>query len=548
MQPFLPQNDPNPAQRQSSLEKGRKEYQFMYDFLPPMAMLKSVPPAENFSTKYIAERTLEAAELPLNMMAVKTHAMWDPLDELQDYEDFFPVLQKPNVMKTYETDDSFAEQRLCGVNPMVLRQIKQMPANFAFTIEELQDKFGNSINLIERLATGNLYVADYRSLAFVQGGTYAKGKKYLPAPLAFFCWRSSGFQDRGQLVPVAIQIVPKAGKVSPLLTPFDDPLTWFYAKSCVQIADANHHEMSSHLCRTHLVMEPFAVVTPRQLAENHPLRILLKPHFRFMLANNDLARKRLVSRGGFVDELLAGTLQESLQIVVNAYKSWSLDQFALPRELKNRGVDDVKNLPHYPYRDDGILLWNAINKFVFNYLQLYYQSPADLKADGELQAWARELVAQDGGRVKGMSDRIDTLEQLVEIVTTIIYICGPQHSAVNFSQYEYMGFIPNMPLAAYQAIQQKGDIKDRQALIDFLPPAKPTNTQLSTVYILSDYRYDRLGYYEEEEFTDPNADQVVNKFQQELNMVQRKIELNNKRRLVHYEYLQPRLILNSISI
>ena len=32
MQPFLPQNDPNPAQRQSCLEKGRKEYQFMYDF------------------------------------------------------------------------------------------------------------------------------------------------------------------------------------------------------------------------------------------------------------------------------------------------------------------------------------------------------------------------------------------------------------------------------------------------------------------------------------------------------------------------------------
>jgi arachidonate 15-lipoxygenase len=33
-----------------------------------------------------------------------------------------------------------------------------------------------------------------------------------------------------------------------------------------------------------------------------------------------------------------------------------------------------------------------------------------------------------------------------------------------------------------------------------------------------------------------------------LNVVQRKIELNNKGRLVNYEYLQPRLILNSISI
>ncbi|MDB9375228.1 lipoxygenase family protein [Nodularia sphaerocarpa] len=548
MKPFLPQNDPNPKQRQFYLQKARKDYEFVYDFLPPMPMLKSVPPSENFSTKYIAERTVETAELSLNMLAVKAHGFWDPLDELQDYEDFFPVLRKPNVMKTYETDDSFAEQRLCGVNPLVLRQIKQMPANFAFTIEELQAKFGNSINLIERLATGNLYVADYRPLAFIQGGTYAKGKKYLPAPIAFFCWRSSGYKDRGQLVPVAIQINPKSGKASPLLTPFDDSSIWFYAKSCVQIADANHHEMSSHLCRTHFVMEPFAVVTPRQLAENHPLRILLKPHFRFMLANNDLARQRLVNRGGAVDELLAGTLQESLQIVVDAYKDWSLDQFALPTELKNRGMDNVENLPHYPYRDDGILLWNAINKFVFNYLELYYKTPADLQADVELQAWARELVAEDGGRVKGMSDRIDTLEKLVKIVTTIIYICGPLHSAVNFPQYEYMGFIPNMPLAAYQPIQESGVCDDRQAVIDFLPPAKPTSTQLSTLFILSAYRYDRLGYYEEQEFEDKNADYVVNKFQQELNVVQRKIELNNKGRLVDYEYLQPRLVLNSISI
>jgi arachidonate 15-lipoxygenase len=547
MKPFLPQNDPNPEKRQASLQKGRKEYEFVYNFLPPMAMLKSVPPTENFSTKYIAERTLETAELGINMMAVKAHAIWDLLDELQDYEDFFPVLPKPNVMKTYETDDSFAEQRLCGVNPLVLRQLKEMPANFAFTIEELQAKFGNSINLIERLATGNLYVADYRPLAFIQGGTFAKGKKYLPAPLAFFCWRSSGFKDRGQLVPVAIQINPKEGKQSPILTPFDDPSIWSYAKCCVQIADANHHEMNSHLCRTHFVMEPFAVVTPRQLAENHPLRILLKPHFRFMLANNDLGRQRLVNRGGPVDELLAGTLQESLQIVVDAYQDWSLDQFALPKELKNRGVDDVENLPHYPYRDDGMLLWNAINKFVFNYLELYYKTPEDLKADVELQAWARELVAQDGGRVKGMSDRIDTLEQLVEIVTTIIYICGPLHSAVNFPQYEYMGFVPNMPLAAYQPIKNEG-VSTRKELIDFLPPAKPTSTQLSTLFTLSAYRYDRLGYYEDEEFADPNADDVINKFQQELNVVQRKIELSNKARLVNYEYLQPRLVLNSISI
>ncbi|MBD2411011.1 lipoxygenase [Nostoc calcicola FACHB-389] len=547
MKPYLPQNDPDPIKRKYSLEHKKEEYEFDHDFLSPMAMLKDVPAVENFSTRYIAERTVETAELPINMLAVKTRALWDPLDELQDYEDYFPVLPKPNVIKTYQTDDSFCEQRLCGANPMALQQIKEMPLGFEFTIEELQEKFGESINLVEKLADGNLYVTDYRPLSFVKGGTYERGKKYLPTPLAFFCWRSSGFSDRGQLVPIAIQLNPAVGRQSQLITPFDDPLTWFHAKLCVQIADANHHEMSSHLCRTHFVMEPFAIVTARQLADNHPLNLLLKPHFRFMLANNDLGRKRLVNRGGPVDELLAGTLQESLQIVVNAYKEWSLDEFALPTEIKNRGMDDKLKLPHYPYRDDGMLLWNAIKKFVSEYLKLYYKTPQDLTADLELQAWAQELVSESGGRVKGVPSRIEKLEQLVDIATAVIFTCGPQHAAVNYSQYEYMTFMPNMPLAAYKQMTAEGTIADRKSLLSFLPPSKQTADQLSILFILSAYRYDRLGYYDDK-FADPEAQDILVTFQQDLNEVERKIELNNKSRLIKYNYLKPRLVTNSISV
>jgi arachidonate 15-lipoxygenase len=547
MKPYLPQNDPDPTQRKTLLDRKQGEYEFDHDFLAPLAMLKNVPAIENFSTKYIAERTIESAELPINMLAVKTRSLWDPLDELQDYEDYFPLLPRPNVIKTYQTDNSFSEQRLCGANPFVLRRIENMPDGFAFTILELQKKFGDSINLVERLANGNLYVADYRALSFVKGGTYERGKKFLPTPIAFFCWRSSGFSDRGQLVPIAIQINPAEGQQSQLITPFDDPLTWFHAKLCVQIADANHHEMSSHLCRTHFVMEPFAIVTARQLAENHPLNLLLKPHFRFMLANNELGRKRLVNRGGPVDELLAGTLQESLQIVVNAYQEWSLDQFSLPTELKNRGMDDPNNLPHYPYRDDGLLLWNAIKKFVSEYLKLYYKTPQDLTADSELQSWAQELVSQSGGRVKGVRDRIDTLDQLVDIATAVIFTCGPQHAAVNYSQYEYMTFMPNMPLAAYKQITAEGTIADRKSLLSFLPPSKQTADQLSILFLLAAYRYDRLGYYDDK-FLDPEAQDVLVKFQQELNEAEREIELNNKSRLINYNYLKPRLVTNSISV
>ena len=122
--------------------------------------------------------------------------------------------------------------------------------------------------------------------------------------------------------------------------------------------------MNTHLCRTHLVMEPIAIGTARQLAENHPLSLLLKPHLLFMLTNNNLAQQRLINTGGIVDELLAGTLRESMELVKEAYEGWNIKDFAFPKEIENRRMGNVERLPHYPYRDDGMLVWNAIHTLV----------------------------------------------------------------------------------------------------------------------------------------------------------------------------------------
>jgi arachidonate 15-lipoxygenase len=95
-----------------------------------------------------------------------------------------------------------------------------------------------------------------------------------------------------------------------------------------------------------------------------------------------------------------------------------------------------------------------------------------------------------------------------------------------------------------------------------LPPYKRTADQLQTLFILSAYRYDRLGYYEkafqelhneklEDVFTDDNNKEIiaiVRQFQQNLNMVEQEIDTNNQKRVVPYPYLKPSLIINSISI
>jgi arachidonate 15-lipoxygenase len=570
--PKLPQNDSASQQRQEDLSKNREAYQFDADYLSPIPLLKVLPKEEDLlkndpldALQFFRRRVESESYKFILKLAAKAHSFVDPFDTLQDYEDLFTalpqsdtnhagyelfeLLDKPTVIKTYQNDEAFAEQRLSGANPAVIRPLRgpeELP--FAEKLDELQKLYGNSVHLREELAKGNLYLTDYTVLPAVQGGKFKEeGKskqKFLPRPLALFYWRSGGNDEQGGLEPIAIQLeVPKGV----LFTPFDQPTDWFLAKLYVQIADGNHHEMITHLGRTHFVMEPIAIVTARQLAPNHPLALLLRPHFRYMLGLNSRGRDKLINKDGPVDHLMAGTLAESLQLLTEDYKTyWSFDQFAFPTEIQNRGMADAEATPHYPYRDDGMLVWKAIEKYVGNYLQLYYKAPADILQDKELQSWAKEMVSQSGARVKGFPDSFHDLNSLIQVVTNIIFTCGPLHSAINTPQYEYMAFVPNMPLAAYQPVPQKG--RSQKELLQFLPPQGQAIEQLGMIRTLSAYKIDKLGYYKDEDFIDPEALAVIQQFQQDLNYVEAEIDAKNRSRAFPYPFFKPSQLLNSISI
>ncbi|MEH1857132.1 MAG: lipoxygenase family protein [Nostoc sp.] len=545
MKPYLPQKDPDVNVRINWLDKNREEYKFNYNYLAPLPVIDKVPHKEIFSAEYTAKRLASMASLAPNMLAAKARNFLDPLDELEEYEELLSLLPKPDVIKNYKTDSCFAEQRLSGANPLAIQRIDVLPENFAVTDSHFQKVTGTESTLEKALKEGKLYFLDYPLLSDIQGGVYDNVKKYLPKPQALFYWQSNDSSNSGSLVPVAIQINHDSGAKSVIYTPDDPHLDWFLAKTCVQIADGNHQELGSHFAYTHAVMAPFAIVTARQLAENHPIALLLKPHFRFMLFDNDLGRTQFLQPGGPVDEFMAGSLTESLGFVAKVYEEWSVEKFTFPRLIKSRQTDDPEILPHFPFRDDGILIWNAVEKFVAEYLQLYYKTSQDISDDYELQNWARELVAQDGGRVKGMPARIETLEQLIEIISVIVFTCAPLHSALNFSQYEYMAFVPNMPYAAYHPIPETKGV-DLETIMKILPPFKQAADQVMWTEILTSYHYDKLGFYDEE-FADPLAQEIVVQFQQNLHEIERQIDIRNQTRLIPYNYFKPSQIINSIN-
>ena len=63
----------------------------------------------------------------------------------------------------------------------------------------------------------------------------------------------------------------------------------------------------------------------------------------------------------------------TFQMIKHNYLIWSMkDNVNLLNGLKRRGVDDEDALPNYHYRDDALLVWNAIHNYVSTIVSGYY--------------------------------------------------------------------------------------------------------------------------------------------------------------------------------
>ena len=587
MTPTLPQDDPDAAARQAALEAARQTYRYDHQAYPPLALAAEVPPqdepAEGWKLKasetmvvlginsakvdgtelitpahhaamvalITAERSggMKAAMTELNRLIKEGESAGRP-SGIDAYRDLFQEVPLPAVAETFREDATFAEERVSGANPMWIRRVEALPEHFPVGDDHFRAARGDGDSLAAARAEGRLYLADYAVLADAEGGTYPDGQKFITPSMALFVVPPAGAADR-RLQPVAIQSGQAPGPDTPIVTPRDGE-AWLLAKTRVQTADGNVHQAISHLGHTHMVIEPFVLATHRQLAPTHPLYVLLAPHFEGTLSINDSANTTLLAPKGGVDMVMAGTIGYSRHVAASAASAWEFDAAGLPTDLAARGVDDPDALPHYPYRDDGRLIWDALHAWVDAYVRVYYASDAQVVSDAELQAWAAEVTAPSGGRIKGFatSGRIETIDYLVGALTTILYTGSAQHAAVNFPQFSAMSFVPNWPLASYTPL---GGGTRPQDYLDLLPPMDAAHMQMSLGYLLGTLYYTELGRYPHhdvffEYFDDPRVHAPAKQLRQTLDGVEQVITGRNATRPVAYPHLLPSKIPQSINI
>ncbi|HIK04959.1 MAG TPA: hypothetical protein IGS40_09610 [Trichormus sp. M33_DOE_039] len=284
---------------------------------------------------------------------------------LKDYENLInPLTIKPETVKSFQRDQVFAYMQVAGPNPVMLQQIKKIDSKLPITNEQYQNVVSQD-SLVAALQEGRLYLADYSLLDDLVNGNFGAKPKYMYAPVALFAVPPDKYQDKN-LLPIAIRCQQTPEDENTIFTPLDGD-NWMTAKTVLQMADSNYHELISHLAQTHLFIEPFVLATNRCFQDNHAVRFLLKPHLQGTILINYGAHKLLLAPEGPIDALLGGTIGSNCQLAIKKAKSHlaNFNDVAFSKTLEKRGVNNSQQLPIYPYRDDGQRIWDAIHQWVY---------------------------------------------------------------------------------------------------------------------------------------------------------------------------------------
>jgi arachidonate 15-lipoxygenase len=464
---------------------------------------------------------------------------------MDDFKALFQDIPMPMDQDLIYQDLHFGRMRLAGPNPLLIELAKpeHLPPKLSPAI--IQEQLGESTDLPLLLQQQRLFVVNLQCLKGAVCSDFPNGQKYICAPLAIFALDG----NKEQLLPLAIQLNPD----DPSWYTPDMGLPWEAAKLFYTTADGGVHQARSHLGHTHLVQEAFGLITYRHLSDDHPIYALLHAHFEGTFNINKEADQTLCKPQGGVDAVLSTSLEVSRQLAASSVSDYDFNANILKTEIQSRGLLNSDVLPQYPYRDDALLIWDAIHQWVSSYVEIHYQNQDDILQDGELQAWAKAMVARDGGRIKGFGEDdqglLSTASYLSTALTQIIFNGSAQHAAVNFTQWHDMAFAPNYPLSAYRDGPLPEESQDD--LMQQLPPLDMALYQLEWGYLLGTSRYTQLGEYHQglfhKDFKKPKILEALSRFQEQLKDIEKTIDARNEKRKP-YTVLKPSLIPQSINI
>jgi arachidonate 15-lipoxygenase len=581
--PLLPQHDPRSTERTLAINSAKERYRFTHDIYPGVALALEVPKEEdppaawsaviNGALKVVLENlhksdrllggrsgwaarigdaktTLKdfvrrdfataAVDLASMLLAGDTSNEAAPV---ADYSAIFQAIAAPELVNHLNDDAAFSRRVIAGANPESLERVTARDPAFPVT-DAMIAAVSPGDTWQSAMTEGRLYLADYGMLVGAPPNEFGGPARHVQAPRALFIVKKNATTPS----ICAIQIGRTPSPTNPIFSP-SHGWAWEMAKTHVAVADTLVGAIWFHHARTHLVAEPAILAAHRSFAPNHPLLVLLQPHFLGTLHINHLGAKTVFPDHGILDWFTGTTQPAARAVTAKSVQSFNFSESIYPRRLKSRGVDDSEVLKEFPFRDDGLLVWDALLKWIDSYVKLYYASDEDVFADSELQSWLRQWSETDGGGIRGIGEGgfFRTRTVLTETLTQLIFSCSALHASMNFPVQVEMTVVPNSPFAAYAPPPTRTDGYTEDDWRRTLPPLDQTQRQFGVALLLGMARYGQLDTYPEGTFADARVTPLLRAYRARLAEVEAEINTRNVTR-TPYIHLLPSRIPQSINI
>lgn len=565
----LPADDTNPSARAEALTKQRSQFNWVYETEGLFPHVNEVPESEKTldAVLHQVSMMIEQKTITTELKLRQSLDEWtERADEApwQDWKDLFGSSErshKPTMISDdkWRSDEHFAWLRANGMNNQSLKRCIAIPGNIQVTDSDVKGLLPEGETLQSMLKANRLWILEYPML---------RNKKYKKGYIPEGCSPTVLFIEKGEnrtLTPIAAQMTPICSPEAPLFTPNDPATTWMAAKMLVGCADINFHEAYVHLFLKHIVMEAVYVAMRRTMAPTHPVLMLLEENFFYTIQINCLARQSLIGPEGVVTKLFALGFVATVDIMREKIANFDFsEEYNIPEVLKARGMGEDDNPPKdFLYCRDAIKIWKIIEKFVRGVISQVYDSDAKVIGDTELQDWITVLVGPlgvDGLGFKGIpgvasavGSKMTKRDDVVLLVTMILYTVSAGHASVNNGQFQQYGFVPAHPAYFLEDLIRLAAKKapiDEQKLQVYLPKPEDTRSLISVAYLLSLETADRLGSYDGKFFKQEAISKQLEGFVKDLADMEKECDARNSDPSYYhpYFYLNPRQVAQGIAI
>ena len=148
-------------------------------------------------------------------------------------------------------------------------------------------------------------------------------------------------------------------------------------------------------------------------------------------------------------------------------------------------------------RDDALRLWKAITSFIQEVISIHYKSDDDVAKDTELQAWVQDIhehgfPVREGDIDHEFPKSLATRDQLIHVLTCVMFTCSCQHAAVNFGLMDVTGFIPFTPSLMHRPPPTKKNEATLKSIMETLPNKSQAARQIAFMYVLTRFSEDEV--------------------------------------------------------